>query len=509
MTERISFGAFHLFPRERRLCRGAETIRLGSRALDILIVLAQHPGDIISQRELFAQVWPNMFIEESNLRVHVASIRKALGDGQSTARFIATIAGRGYCFVAKVEADEEICEAERPGLAEGPEYSGMGISFSGSKMRHRRAAIQEICSLVTRRRLVSIIGFGGLGKTECARAVATGLAGHFERPTIFVDLSTVTDPDLVCSAIASALPVQLSDPNTAQLIDALRDQHLLLVLDNCEHVVDAVALLAEQLMLEVPSLHLLATSREALRAGDEHIYRLRPLSVPSDPDRVDADEAMTFDAIQLFMECATAGGHAGLLSDREARIVAGICKTLDGVPMAIECVANRVGVHGIDATAGLLEESSLQLWVGRRSAPDRHSSLDASLRWTLDLLSDADLELLYRLAVFRDTFTLPSALEIAADPRRDHFRVAGALERLVDKSVLLTAADDTGLRYRLPHLVRAHLIEGSATQTAAALMLSSGATDGASDPMAGFPILADCSGGSGRYDKTRIVQLGA
>ena len=507
MAERISFGGFHLFPRERMLCRGEETIPLGSRALDILIILARRAGEIISQRELLAQVWPNIFVEDSNLRVHVASIRKALGTCQGTARYIATIAGRGYSFVAKVEVEESNSETLQPSLTEILDTAAKGAPPATSKMRHRRTAIQEISSLVARRRLVSIVGSGGLGKTECAKAVAIDLAGQFERPSVFVDLSIVSDAELLPSVLATALNLPAANATAADLVLALRDERFLLILDNCEHVIDGVALLAEQVMLEAHSLHLLTTSREALRAGGEHIYRLPALSVPSDPDRVGADEAMTFEAIQLFMECAIAGGHPGPLSARETRIVAKMCAALDGVPMAIECVANRVGVHGINATARLLEESSLQLWLGRRSAPDRHRSLHTSLCWTLDLLSDPDLELIHRLAVFQETFTLLGALEVAPDSLRDHFEVAGALERLVDKSVLLTAADDAGLRYRLPHLVRTHLIEVAAAQATATLNFSSDATVYATDSSSNFVILENCPNPTDPRAGTRIADL--
>ena len=456
MTERLSFGLFELVPGKRTLFKGTEVVRLGSRALDILTMLAERPGELITHRELLDRAWPDVTVEEANLRVQVAAIRKALDDGGTGVHYISTVSGRGYCFVADVETG--IVSREYPCGSALVAPASVSLPPLTGATRHGDAA-REVAELIMRQRLVSIIGAGGMGKTLCAMSVAQALTRHFDG-ICSVDLSTASNPKAIPGMILSAMGLACErEADFTNILDAVQNRRLLLVLDNCEQVIDAVAVLAEQLLAATKSLHLLATSREALRAQQERVYRMRPLAIPDALTNATAAEAMQTEAVQLFLESAAAGGHHVNLSDEDAPIVAAICRLLEGVPFAIECVASRLGVHGLHATFDLLSNGPSVPWPGRRSAPARHRSLQASFRWSFDLLSEQESCLLRRLVTFTGPFTMLGAQEVAVDHLVDHHHVANLLEALVDKSLICTSIHGKIVTYRLTHLTRAYLLE--------------------------------------------------
>jgi predicted ATPase len=249
--------------------------------------------------------------------------------------------------------------------------------------------VLKLSARLTAARFVTIVGSGGVGKTTVAVAVGHHLMEAFAGAVLFVDLSMLGDPDLVATVVASMLGLSVqSDDATPSLIAYLRDKRILLVLDTCEHLIEAVAALASSIFTAAPQVHILATSREALRVDGEQVYRLDPLACPPEDVGLTAAVAQTFSAPKLFVERAVASGARLDLSDAEAAIVVGICRKLDGVALAIELAARRVEADGLHQTAALLDQRLTLLWVGPRTAPPRQKTLHATLDWSYGLLSD-------------------------------------------------------------------------------------------------------------------------
>lgn len=470
--EVITFGPFRLSPTKRLLERDNSTISIGSRALDVLIALAEQPGRVLSRRDLIRRAWPNLVVEETNLRVHVAGLRKVLGDGQSGARYVANIPGRGYCFVAPVgnavapEAASLLCAPQRSSI------TVHNLPARLARMVGRDETIVVLSELLTSHRFVSVVGPGGMGKTTVAVSVAHALLDDFGNAVFFVDFAGIREAGLVPSTVASVLglPGQAPDPLPG-LLAFLVGKRILLVLDNCEHVIDAAAALAERLYSEAPHIHLLTTSRETLRVEGEQVHLLAPLDTPAQEPDVTAERALASPAVQLFVERAAASGHRAPLTDADAAIVVDICRRLDGIALAIELAASRVGAYGIRGTADLLNNRFRLLWQGRRGALPRHQTLHAMLDWSFNLLSARDRAVLCRLALFAGTFTLEAAQCVAADAEIDVGEVAESLAHLVDKSLVWTSAVGGSGFFRLLDTTRtyaaAKLADGGSTDAAA------------------------------------------
>ena len=453
-TDALSFGPFSLFARQRRLERDGQLIRIGSRALDVLIFLTERSGEILSKEELVARVWPDTAVEESSLRVHIAALRKALGDGQNGATYVANIPGRGYAFVGAVT------RSSASGPLPLPSTSGRRRPLPSQLERiiGRSEAVRDISQQLLAKRFVSVVGSGGMGKTTVAVAVAHALLPVFRGDVSFVDLGALIDPREVPSSVASALGLAIpADDVGAGLVAFLRDRRILLVLDSCEHVMTVAAPLTERLVGETAGVHVLTTSRESLRVEGEHVYRLQPLESPPERGNVTAVEALTFTAVQLFVERATAGGARLTLTDDDAPLVANICRRLDGVALAIEFAAGRVDAYGVRGTAALLENRLNLLWQGRRTALPRHQTLRALLDWSYNLLSDAEGRALRRLSTFVGHFSLEGAVAVAGDVDLDGDQAIDALGGLVDKSLVsVDTGAPGGARYRLLDTTRAY-----------------------------------------------------
>lgn len=289
-----------------------------------------------------------------------------------------------------------------------------------------------------------------MGKTTVAVSVAHALLEEFSDAVYFVDLGAVTDAAVVSSAVATAVGsfVQAQDPLPG-LMAFLAGRRILLVLDNCEHVIDAAASLTERLYNDAPEVHILTTSREALRAEGEHVHLLTPLDYPTVREDLTAAEALATPAVQLFMERAFASGYTVALTDADAPTVAAICSRLDGIALAIELAGSRVSSYGLQGTADLLSNRFKLLWQGRRSAPPRHKTLAAMLDWSFNLLSDWDRRVLSRLSIFVGVFTLEAAQAVAADDQTDAIAVAEAISSLIDKSLVWVAPVDGIAHHRL------------------------------------------------------------
>jgi predicted ATPase/DNA-binding winged helix-turn-helix (wHTH) protein len=450
----FSFGPFSLFAAERLLKKADEPIPLGGRALDVLIALVERAGEVVTHKELISGVWPDVTVEDANLRAHIATLRKALGDGRDGARYVTNISGRGYCFVAPVTRSSARQTVPVTGITTTERVQNLPPRLT--RMVGRDDTVRALAQQLRVWRFVSIVGPGGVGKTTVAISVAHTLIDGFHDAVFFIDLAALTDPQLVPTAVASALGlmVQSQDP-LAGLLAFIGDRKILLVLDNCEHVIGVAAALAERVVSEARQAHILATSREALRVESEHVHLLYSLDCPPEDAGLTAMEVLRYPAAQLFMERAAASGHDAALSDIDAPIVARICRRLDGVALAIEFAAGRVGSLGIRGTAELLDSRFSLLWHGRRTALPRHQTLNAMLDWSYNLLSEREKVVLCRLSVFVGDFTLQAARSVASDTKVDEADVIDAVASLVAKSLICTTVLDEST-YRLLDTTRAY-----------------------------------------------------
>lgn len=455
----LSFGPFRLVLSERLLMREGVAVPLAARAFDILMTLVSRPNQAIGKAELMAEVWPDVTVGESSLRFHVAGLRKALGDGTEGARYISTLAGRGYCFVAPIVRASIDDRNTTPSPRTIP-YQRANMPNPLPHMVGRADSVQTLLSQLAAKRFVTIVGAGGIGKTTVAVAAGHKLIEAFAGAVHFVDLGTLGDPVLVAPSLAAMLGLTVRpDDSATSLITHLRDKRVLLMLDNCEHVIEATATLAARLFDAAPQLHILATSREALRVPGEHVYRLAPLACPPDDPNLTAAIALTFPAAQLFVERAMARGAVLDLGDADAALVAGICRKLDGVALAIELAAGRVEAYGLQQTATLLEERLSLLWAGQRTAPLRQQTLKATLDWSYGLLTGLERQVLQQLAVFVGDFTLEAALAVVMPPEADQGVVLGAIDSLVAKSMVATRPVGAMMRYRLLETTRAYALD--------------------------------------------------
>ncbi len=443
----FGFGPFRLLVRERRLLKGDEAVELGARGLDVLVVLASRPNEVVSKKDLLAQAWPDVHVDEASLRFQIMAVRRALGDGADGGRYIATVPGRGYCFVAATSrpgdpVDSVPLREREPSFANLPGRLG--------RMVGRADVVHALQARLLAVRFVTIVGAGGVGKTTVAVAVGHELFETFAGAVLFVDLGVLSDPKLAAAAVASmfGLTVHSDDP-TPGLLAFLKHKRMLLILDTCEHLIEAVATLAARIFETAPQVHILATSREALRVEGEHVYRLESLACPPEDPGLTALATRTFSAAQLFVERAEASGAVFRYDDQEAALIGGICRKLDGVALAIELAASRIEAHGLQQTAALLDQRLPFLWPGPRTAPARQKTLQATLDWSYGLLSKSEGAVLRRLAVFVGLFTLDAAIAVAASDSIDPAQVIEAVDSLVAKSMVAARPLGAMMRYRL------------------------------------------------------------
>lgn len=445
----LAFGPYRLAPSHRILLNDGRPVQLSGRAFDLLLALIERAGEVVSKEELIARVWPSTVVEENNLRVHIGTLRKVLCPDDSGMRYVENVVGRGYSFVAPVS------RISRDIRSTVLHKDIVRLPMLQTRLIGRDQVREQLAGLVGQHRCVTIVGPGGIGKTTMALALAETLAPVFGEHIYFLDLAPVTDGRLVVSTVAVALglPVLGDDP-LPSLRAFLRDKQAILIFDSCEHVLDLVAGLVEQLLADSPPLHILATSREPLRAAGERLLRLEALAVP--PPAVSRDDALLYPAVQLFTERAMASMNGLDLSAENLRHIVDICRRLDGIPLAIELAAGRADFFGIAGLSAQLADCFNTLVRGRRTALPRHQTLRATLDWSFDRLPGHEQVLLQRFAIFRGSFTLEAAVDIVA---YDGISKAAALEGLANlhaKSLLSTDADQDTMQYRLLDTTRAY-----------------------------------------------------
>ena len=449
------FGSFRLLPEQRLLLDGEKPLPLGSRALDILIALAERAGETIRKDELIARAWPDTIVEEGALRVHVAALRKALGDGRDGKRCIANIPGRGYSFVAPVIREHG--QKATASLAQARASGNLPVSLTGIVGRDETVA--ALAAQLARRRLLTIVGPGGIGKTTVAIAIAETVSAAHADGVWFVGLASVAEPEHVASALGAVFGIILPTGNPVSGLAAwLRDKRALVVLDNCEHVINAVAAIAEVLLRAAPLLRLLATSREPLRAEGEGLHRLASLVIPPEGADLTAGEALRYSAVQLFTERVMAIVDGFALTDDDVPAVLEICRRLDGVPLALELAAARVEAFGLAALAARLDDRFALLSKGRRTALPRQQTLRATMDWSFTLLPHLQQVILRRLAVFRGDFTMDAAASVTGDAAIAAGEVIDAVAELAAKSLLATDISGNVAYHRLVETTRVYAL---------------------------------------------------
>jgi predicted ATPase/DNA-binding winged helix-turn-helix (wHTH) protein len=436
----FEFGPFRLLPARQLLLNGEEPVRIGNRAMEILIALVERPGDLLTKRELMTRAWPKAVVEESNLKVQIAALRRALGEGRDNERYLATAAGRGYRFVAPVTRS-----VPSPCLQKGATQSATENNLPASIVRPigRLNIIRTLLERLQLVRMLTVTGPGGIGKTNLALAIGQALSGQCQHNIWFIDLSTLSDSRLVPNAVASVVGVAADTYDvTSSLINYFRGKRQLVILDSCEHVIDAAAILAERILAGGPDMLVLATSREPLLAAGEYVYRLNPLPSPLADGCLTVREALQYPTVELFMERAAATQDGMCLSDDDVSAIGEICWRLEGVPLAIELAAARIGAFGPRELLGLLEDEFETPGPGRRTAPERHRSIVATLDWSYQLLSSVEKIILRRLSVFAGSFVLGSAGAIVSGGSIDLHQVIDGIASLYAKS--LVSADLSG-----------------------------------------------------------------
>jgi predicted ATPase/DNA-binding winged helix-turn-helix (wHTH) protein len=431
----VAFGPFQLYAAQKLLLNRGEPVRLGGRAIDLLLALVRQPGQLLSQRELVAQVWPNTVVEDSSLRVHIAALRRALRDDGADGRcYIGNVPGRGYRFTAAIEARQQDSAAS----------AAVAPSLRLSSVIGRAHDLEGVAERLGGNRLVSIVGPGGVGKSTLAAAAAAKTQAHFAAGVFHLDLG----------------PLQTGQQLTEQLaqLPMAANGEALLLLDNCEHLIGPAAALAERLLRNAPGLTVLATSREPLLVDGEYLCRIAPLALPPAHGAAPLNPN-AYPALQLFLDRARKACDTFELDSANLHLSADICRRLDGLPLALEIAAAAVAALGLHGLSDQLGRQQLSLAAARRNGPANQASLSACYAWSHALLPAGEQTLWRRLAALAPGFTLEAACTLAEDIGMTTQQLTRALMALVSKSLLMAEFHATDTRYRLLNTARAYAAE--------------------------------------------------
>lgn len=436
----LYFGpyAFHL--RQRLILDGDRPLRMGGRALDILQVLVEHAGRVVRKEQLIARVWPDSVVEEINLRVHIAALRRALGDGEKGQRYIVNVPQCGYSFIAPVHGDS-VAQVVFDTL-HAPQQN---LPARLTPVIGRDSLVGRLVRQMPLCRLMTLTGPAGIGKSTVALRVAELLLQHYRDGVWYIDLSMLGDAPSLLEHLLRSLDLSF---------DTLASRHALLLLDNSERCRDSCRALVERLQLAAPRLALLVTSREPLQANLETLQPIAPLTFPKASTPASVEELMGYSAVQLLVSRARARQHDFSLREQDLQTVCSLCRRLDGLPLAIELAAAQIDALALVGLQAQLDNALHLLRHGRRTAKPRHQSMSAALDWSYQDLRPCERRVLQRLSVFKMAFTEEAALRVI-----DGGHLQSVIERLAAKSWLTVERSADVVRYRMLNLLRCYVRE--------------------------------------------------
>lgn len=437
----LRFGAYAFHRQQRLVSKAGWPVPLGGRALDILAVLLEAPGQFVGKATLIERVWPCSVVEEGNLRVHIAALRRALG-GQ---RFIINDPQRGYCFAASVHGQVPVVI---------PPHN---LTARLSPVLGRDELLGVLVRRLSGQRLMTLTGCAGVGKSSLAQALAERVLPRYRDGVWWVDLATVHAPIAMLRHVASALQLAPCTDAT-ELCRQLAPRQLLLILDGADLLLAACRHLLRVLRENAPQVTVLISSREILHAPGEWVQRVPRLAVPAPSALGSVEHALACPSVQLFAARARAGQQGFVLRPQELAPLRDICRRLDGIPLALELAAAQVhalGVHGLQAQ---LRRGLQVLTRGRRTAVERHQSFTAALDWSYERLSLPQRWLFLQLGLFKMAVTLPTLSQLVAGTELEHADLAHVLGRLVDMSLLAVEPGLGPERYRLLHCMRSYAL---------------------------------------------------
>jgi predicted ATPase/DNA-binding winged helix-turn-helix (wHTH) protein len=452
-------GRWELDLARRELRMGGQMVPLGDRAFEIVALLAQSSGELVTKDDLLSHVWPKVIVEENTLQVHISAIRKALGADRE---LLKTAAGRGYRLLGKWVLAHE---GERPPAAQRESFppddmTDGNLPSSTTDLFGRTAALRHLRDLVTYHRIVTLTGVGGIGKTSLAIETARILSPMFDDGTWMIELAGLSSPAFVAPTIATALRLNLGGgQNSADAVArAIAKKKMLLILDNCEHVIEAAARAADTLTRLCANVSIIATSREVLQIQGEHAYRVPPIDTPRE-DQSDADDLLDNDAVQLFITRMNTVNFGVVSGDNDLPTIAAICRRLDGIPLAIGFAAARAATLGVQQVAARLDDRFTLLGGGRRTALPRHQTLRAALDWSYEILPSHEQRLFRLLGVFPSGFSLDAASALAGLTDGAKESAVEGLANLVAKSLAMPDNQTSTGRWRMLETVRTYSLE--------------------------------------------------
>ncbi len=474
--KKFSFGEFELDANKRLLFKQGKAVSLNPKTLDLLLTLIENRGEISSKNDLLDKVWENQFVEENNLTVHVAALRKVLGETKNEHRFIVTVPGKGYSFVAEVFAEDSSNENSLT-VSQLENRILMPDDFDESESligRGREISIIKNLLRDENSGLVVLTGAGGSGKTALARFAADELTSDFSEGVYFVELAFISNAELIISTIAKNLGIE--ETGGKSLFDRLRNfltqKKILLVLDNFEQLLPAGVLLVEELLSASKLLKILITSRIALKINNEREVAVTPLAVPPTRDfGFSKNDLNEYAAVRLFVSRAKTARQEFVFSEENAAAIAEICRRLDGLPLAVELAAARIKLLAPKEILVRLENSLKLLSGGAKNLPERRRTMFGAIEWSYELLEDEEKSLFRRLAIFSGGFTVEAAEAVCNENKfkKEDSEISNPafqeeildlLASLIDNNLLETKEQtDGGVRLKMLEVIREFAFE--------------------------------------------------
>lgn len=454
-----TIGDIEILTDQRRVLVSSKPFNLGSRAFDLLELLASANGALVTKDQIMRHIWPDTIVVENNVHVQISAIRKLLARQSNR---LVVVPGRGYRLTVDSVAPRPVSTGAVADTGTHP-VSAVGHSnlpLAGAPIFGRDQAIRDVVNLCGESVLVNLVGAGGIGKTTLAVEAAHRLSASFTDGVWMVELSRVTAPQFVAGAIAGALGCQAASGGTAlqRVLASLQGKRALIVLDNCEHLIHAAADAAYAILSSAPSCAIMATSREPLRVPGEIVYKVPALDVPLTTEGSEQDAAQT-SAVQMFLSRARAIDRRFGDGPESIALAGEICGRLDGIPLAIELAASRAATLGIQELAENLDDRFNLLTCGYRTAIPQHQTLRATFDWSYSLLSANEQKVLRRLGVFPAEFGLEAAISVVCAEDINEADLVDAICALSEKSLLVAENSGEAMTYRLLETSRAYALQ--------------------------------------------------